>query len=308
MTLHEINLLDIPHIAGLEPRKELDGISKYTDAKHRHISELISASFPFTRHYGAYIEEQGKTFALGICLDRERMFGNLTFISPADMINELIAQKALEYILTIASGQKMIAISAETDDLEILSGLKKVGFSTYYTQKIWRLARTDNEQDSADWVPIDKPAKLELLHLYSQVTPPMIQFLEPFPSNKARLMRYKQERAFVAIFSGSGGVLAIPYFLPEAEDGAQKLLKLINSFKINKDQEIFILTKSTMGWIETWLEDAGAEMLEEQKVCFRRLVNPIPLEVAASSSPAHDTRMVPTSIEKHSIQTVERSK
>jgi|GEM_PF-3916036 len=308
MTVHEISLLDIPRIVGLGPREDLNGIGKFIYGNNQHISEIISATFPFSKHFGAYVEEEGNTFALGVCLNRERLYGSLTFLTPVELIDETIAQKALEFVLSIAGGQKMIAISAESADLNVLNGLKKVGFSTYYTQKIWRMDRNRLERTPGRWIPLDQPARSELLHLYSQVTPPMIQFLEPFPPNEGRLMRYIEDRTFASISAGPHGKLIIPYFLPDVEQGNQKLVNLINSLTINKDQEIYILTKSTMGWIENSLESIGAQIVEEQKVCFKRLVNPIPQDVLSNNAPARDTRMVPSSFEKNSIKNVEQAK
>ncbi|HWS24091.1 MAG TPA: hypothetical protein VN226_06640 [Anaerolineales bacterium] len=308
MTVHEISLLDIPRIAGLGSREDLNGIGRFIHGNNRHISELISASFPFTKNFGAFIEEGENTFALGISLNKERLYGNLTFISPVELIDEPIAQKALEYVLSIAGSQKIVAISAESANLEVQGGLKKVGFSSYYTQKIWRMDTNRLERTAGRWIPLDQSAKSELLHLYSQVTPPMIQFLEPFPPNEGRLLRYAEDHSFALISSGAHGKLITPYFLPDIEHGSQKLLNLINSLTINKDQEIYILTKSTMGWIDNSVENIGALMVEEQKVCFKRLVSPIPQDVLSNNVPARETRMVPSSFEKNSIEYVEQVK
>lgn len=300
MTVHEISLLDLPRLISLGQREDLDGIHKFIHAKNQNFSDLLSTSLPFTTHIGARIQQDGQEFAAGMRLDEDRLIGRLSFITPASLVDSAMAQKLFEYLLTKAGGRQMISVSAETSSPEIAAGLKSAGFSTYYTQNIWESTTKTGTDKVCAWHPLNADERSELIHFYAQVTPPMIQFLEVFPPRNTQLYRSEDLRSFCAVRSGTSGMMLMPYFQPDEIYGVEKLNNLVNSLRINFDQRIFFLTRSTMGWIDPIIESMNAEFLEEQKVTFKRLANPVPQAEPAKKATARDARMIPTSIKERS--------
>jgi len=300
MTIHEITLLDLPRLITIGQREDLDGIHKYIHAKNHNFSDLLSTSLPFTTHIGARVQQDGQEFAAGMRLDEQRLIARMSFITPAPRADSSMAQTLFEHLLTKAGERQMISVSAETSNPEVAAGLKSAGFSTYFTQNIWGFHELPARGDTQIWQLLKPGQHAELIHYYAQVTPPMIQFLEVFPPKNAKIFRSIDQRSYCVVRSGTSGMMLMPYFQPEDTQGIQKLHDLIKSLRINLDQQIFILTRSTMGWIDPIVEALGAEFLEEQNVTFKRLANPVPQTEPATKVNSRDARMLPTSIKERS--------
>lgn len=298
MTIHDITLLDLPRLIALGQREDLDGIHKYIHAKNQNFSDLLSTTLPFTTQIGARIQQDGQEFAAGMRLDDQRSIARMSYLMPARSADSYMAQTLFEYLLTMAGEKRMISVSAETSSIEAIAGLKSVGFSTYYTQNIWRLIERSTQTSLRTWQPARPDERAELIHYYAQVTPPMIQFLEVFPPKNAKLYCSDDRRSYCVIRSGASGMMLMPYFLPDETNGVQKLWDLINALRINFDHQIYFLSRSTMGWIDPIIEALGAKLLEEQHVTFKRLANPVPQTEPAAKVGSRDARLLPTSIKE----------
>lgn len=297
MTVHEIGLLDLPRLANVGQREDLDGVRKFTNTKNGNIAEYLSASIPFTDTIGVYGRESDE-IALGLSLDKQRSYANLSFIAPTSSLSSNITQRALEYILELAGERGMISVCAETSSDEIATVLRSAGFSFYYTQQVWQIETTYKNKPENTWTLTNEEDRTSVRHLYSQVTPPMIQFLQPFPPKGAKIYRLVNGNAYCVVWTGMSGIMILPYFLPDEPNSEAKLAELINSIRINMDQKIYLLSRSTMNWVEPIISSLGARRIEQQQVMLKRLANPISHQESLKNARQQDARMLPTSIKE----------
>lgn len=305
MTVHEIGLLDLPRLANLGQREELDGIRKFTSAKSGNLADLLSASIPFTDAFGVYGRDDDE-IALGLALDKQRSYANLTFLAPTDAIDSNITMRALEYILQLAGERRMISVCAETSSDQIAATLKTAGFSFYYTQQVWHVDQTFKDDPDNIWKLSTEAERTCVRHLYAQVTPPMIQFLQPFPPKNAKIYITEDGNAYCVVWSGVSGVMILPYLLPDEVDSEAKLAGLINSIRINMDQKIYLLSRSTMNWVEPIIASLGARSIEQQQVMLKRLANPVSQKEPLKNARQQDPRMLPTSIKERQTARIDQ--
>jgi hypothetical protein len=78
-------------------------------------------------------------------------------------------------------------------------------------------------------------------------------------------------QAYVAVNSGPKGVWIQPIVPPDSDCVSEQLAGLTNAVSDWRDKPIYVCVRSYQAWLESVLEDLGAEAGQRQAVMVRRL-------------------------------------
>ncbi len=112
--------------------------------------------------------------------------------------------------------------------------------------------------------------------LYNNLVPALVQQVEPFASQRPKGMVYYEHGdliAFVELKYGHRGIWAQPFVHPDAQDMAEHLFDLLNKIPNRRSRPVYICVRSYQSWLETAIEDLGAEAGPRQAVMAKQLVS-----------------------------------
>lgn len=200
----------------------------------------------------------------------------LTFLLPESAACGTLLLDLLEELIGQAGYLGALNILADTEeDHPALPCLRKVGFSIFGRQSIWKLPAQAGKP--GEWLPVASLDEIAVRNLFSSVVPPLAQSAEPLPTGlpKGFLIRRKGElAAFARLISGPRGAILQPVFHPAAEDYPE-LLRGLRACLPASAKPVYLAVRSFQAWLEPALEEQGAECVRRRSQLVRYLVNPI---------------------------------
>jgi hypothetical protein len=213
-----------------------------------------------------------------------------TFVAPHAALNSAAMPELIEHVLKLVGQRGAQGLLAELDEHSAgLDALRTAGFGIYARQRIWKLERPRRGiAGESAWRPALERDRLAITLLQSNLLPGQVQQLE---SDHARVdgyvyFRHEQLMAYAEIRRGGHGIWVQPFVHLDAEPFHETFLDLVNRLRPRPSRPLYISVRSYQDWLETLLEDEGAQPGPRQVALARRTVVPLKIEKAQRTAPA----------------------
>jgi hypothetical protein len=203
-------------------------------------------------------------------------FAHLTFMTPEELLNSPALSVLVDHLAVQAGERGAFRLLAEVDeDAPASEFLHRSGFAIYSRQRIWQLTgQTTKEAQSSAWRAVSDQDLIAIRSLYYNVVPGLVQQVEPFSTQHPQGMVYQQKDdllAFVELKYGHHGIWAHPFVHPDAEDVSDLFFKLLKSLPNRHSRPVYLCVRSYQSWLESAIEDLGAESGPRQAVMVKHL-------------------------------------
>jgi len=205
-------------------------------------------------------------------------FSHLTFLAPNVALDSLKVPALMEHMMVQSGERGALRLLADVDErLETFETLRQCGFAIYSRQRIWQLTGfPDGGSQPAVWRPAISQDEIPIRSLYNNLVPALVQQVEPLATQRPKGMVYYDHGdliAFVELRYGSRGIWAQPFVHPDAQDMARHFLDFLSKVPNRRSRPVYICVRSYQSWLETAIEDLGAEAGPRQAVMAKQLVS-----------------------------------
>jgi hypothetical protein len=206
-------------------------------------------------------------------------FAHLTFITPDTALNDAPLGDLIDYLAVQAAERGAFRLLADVDEGNPgYEALRKASFAIYARQRIWQLAgQAIGESVGNGWQVATDRDSIGIRSLYNNLVPGLVQQVEPIsPSNPRGLVYYESDNllAYVELKYGHRGVWAQPFIHPDAEEASSWMVSLLNELPYRHSRPVYLCIRSYQSWLESALEDLGAEAGPRQAVMVKHLAVP----------------------------------
>lgn len=220
-------------------------------------------------------------------------FAQLTFVTPQEALNSPNLAELLDYLVAIAGGRGAFRLLAEVDDDNItFEALRRAGFAIYSRQRIWQLTRqVSDRRRRSPWRQANRQDSLAIRLLYNNLVPGLVQQIEPFSTNQKPHGMVSQQGediiAYVEVNYGHRGIWVQPFFHPDAQDITERFSDLLQALTNRGTRPVYICIRSYQSWLESGIEELGAEAGPRQAVMAKHLTS-LQKAVRTVATPALD--------------------
>ena len=273
MIVRSLDVLDLPTLSRYRrDLLSLDTARILTRGDPLGAAALLSYLDPRRNIYTAVASDDGGSLMGQVTLREDETSARLTFLAPAEALNGL-TQSLLEHLVTQVGEWGAFHLLAEVDeDSPAFRLLRQAGFAMYAWQRIWKLPASGQAGNKDIWrqaAETDWPA---VQSLYGQIVPALLHPVEVLPKQVMGLVCSEGNlQAYVAVNSGPKGVWIQPIVPPDSDCVSEQLAGLTNAVSDWRDKPIYVCVRSYQAWLESVLEDLGAEAGQGQAVMVRRL-------------------------------------
>jgi hypothetical protein len=275
MIVRSLDVLDLPLLSRY--RREmlsLDTARLLTRGNPLSAVALLSYLNPRRHVYTAVAADNGVSLMGQITLREDETSARVTFLASAADINGL-TQPLLDHLVAQAGEWGAFHLLAEVDEESpVFRLLRQAGFAMYAWQRIWKLPAADPDDNTKDvWrqvVETDWPA---VQSLYGQIVPALLHPVEILPKQVIGLVCRPEGnlQAYVTVNSGPKGIWINPIVPPDSDCVSEQLAALTHAMADGRKRPIYVCVRSYQAWLESILEDLGAEPGPRQAVMVRRL-------------------------------------
>jgi hypothetical protein len=274
MTVRSLDLLDLPLLS----RFSRDVFPLYsarilTRGNPLGAMAMLTYLNPRGHIYTAIASENGPSLMGQVILNSDESSARLTFLAPLEHIDGL-THSLLDHLTTQAGEWGAFHLLAEVDENSpVFRSMRQAGFAMYAWQRVWKLPNQGisagdgfwREAEESDW-----PA-VQLLH--GQIIPAMIHPVDALPKQVSGMVCRPEGnlQAYVSVDHGPAGVWIQPLVPPDSGCGPERLAGLSGW----GGRPVYICVRSYQAWLESALEDLGAEAGPRQAVMVRRLAKTI---------------------------------
>ena len=276
MIVRPLDVLDLPMLSRYRrDLLSLDSARILTRGDPLGAAALLSYLDPRRHIYTAVASQDGISLMGQVTLREEETSARLTFLAPAETLNGL-TQPLLEHLVTQAGEWGAFHLLAEVDeDSPAFRLLRQAGFAMYAWQRIWKLPAPDEADKKDIWreaAETDWPA---VQSLYGQIVPALLHPVEALPRQVMGLVCTEGNlQAYVAVNSGLKGIWIQPIIPPDSNCASSQLAALsyaLSDRHDRRERDIYVCVRSYQAWLESVLDDLGAEPGPRQAVMVRRL-------------------------------------
>jgi hypothetical protein len=224
----------------------------------------------------------------------------LTFLAPESSLakGEFDCFFALIDQLTAEAGKRgTLRLLADVyEHSSSFSLLRQAGFSVYTRQRIWRIPiKTDNRSETCsptipNWRPATTQDIICIQGLFCNLVPALVQKITPSITTRLKGLVYYQRdelQAYVDLRYGVNGIYAVPFVHPNAEDAALTLTNALNilpGLPSRLNRNVYICISHYQSWLESILENQGAESSPSQVLMAKHLAIQQPSTTSLSLS------------------------
>jgi hypothetical protein len=271
MNVRSLDLLDIPLLS--RSRRDilpLYGARILTRGNPLGAMALLSYLNPRRYIYTAVASENDDSLIGQVILKTDETSARLTFLAPVENIINGLTLSLLDH-LTIQAGEwGAFHLLAEVDENSpVFRSLRQAGFAVYAWQRVWKLPKLEQPIEDNTWREVEETDWPAVQSLHGQIIPALIQPVDSLPKQASGLVCRSEEtlQAYATIDSGPAGVWVQPLVPPDSGCGPERLAGL----SLWGSRPVYVCVRSYQAWLETVLEDLGAEPGPRQAVMARRL-------------------------------------
>jgi hypothetical protein len=201
----------------------------------------------------------------------------MTFLAPAEKINGLTLP-LIDHISQQAGEWGAFHLLAEVDeDSPAFKSLRKAGFAMYAWQRVWKLPKLDSPTEENSWREADELDWPSIQSLHGQIVPALLQPIESLPKQVSGLVCRPEGnlQAYVALNVGTQGIWIQPLVPPDSGCGPERLVGLSRMVSGWGNHPVYVCVRSYQAWLESALEELGAEAGTRQAVMVKRLATTI---------------------------------
>jgi hypothetical protein len=286
MLVRSLDVLDLPLLSRY--RKDmlsLDGAHILTRGNPLGAAALLSYLDPHRHIYTALASENGISLMGQVILHEQETSARMTFLAPAESLNGL-TQPLMDHLVAQAGEWGAFHLLAEVDeDSTAFRLLRQAGFAMYAWQRVWELPEASSSISGDVWRPVSETDWPAVQSLYGQLVPAMLQPVEALPKQVMGLVCSQGGlQAYVAVTSGPKGTWVQPLVPPETDCVSGQLAGLTRAVSSSgRGRAVYICVRSYQAWLESVLEDLGAQAGPRQAVMVRRLAKPQKVEEKVSA-------------------------
>ncbi|MCX6034750.1 MAG: hypothetical protein NTV38_07215 [Chloroflexi bacterium] len=274
MTIRSLDLLDLLLLSRYR-RNVLPLYSARILTRGNPLGAMAMLSYLNPRRYiyTAIASENGDTLMGQVILNGDETSARLTFLAPTENINGLTLS-LLDHITMQAGEWGAFHLLAEVDENSpFFRSLRQAGFSMYAWQRVWKLPKLEKPDEESSWREAEEADWPAIQSLHGQIVPALIQPVDALPKQASGLVCRPDGnlQAYVAVNSGPAGVWIQPLIPPDSGCGPERLAGLSGW----GSRPVYVCVRSYQAWLETVLEDLGAEAGPRQAVMVRRLAKTI---------------------------------
>jgi hypothetical protein len=275
MIVRSLDVLDLPLLSRY--RREmlaLDTARVLTRGNPLSAVALLSYLDPRRHIYTAVASDNGNSLMGQVTLREYETSARVTFLAPLENIDGL-AQPLLDHLVTQVGEWGAFHLLAEVDeDAAAFRLLRQAGFAMYAWQRIWKLPVSDsNDANKEMWRQASEMDWPAVQSLYGQIIPTLLHPVEVLPKQVVGLVCRPEGnlQAYVAVNSGPKGIWIQPIVPPDSDCVSEQLAALTSAMAGGRERPIYVCVRSYQAWLESILEDLGAQPGPRQAVMVRRL-------------------------------------
>jgi hypothetical protein len=206
-------------------------------------------------------------------------FAHLTFLTPDAALDSPVVLELLDYMVALAGERGALRLLADVDERsEAFEAMRRNSFAIFSRQRVWRLTgQYSGKSGATSWRSATSRDSIPIRSLYNNVVPGLVQQVEPFVSQPPRGLVYYQDGelvAYVELKYGHRGIWAQPFVHPDAEGVTPYFIELMYRIPSRYSRPVYVCVRSYQSWLETAIEELGAEVGPRQAVMVKHLSSP----------------------------------
>ena len=286
MSVRSLDLLDLPTLSRY--RRDvlpLDSARLLTRGDPLGALAMLSYLNPRRHIYTAVASQDGASLMGQVTLKEGEPSARLTFLTPGEGLNGLTLP-LLDHLAAQAAEWGAFHLLAEVDeDSPAFRSLRQSGFAMYAWQRVWKLPRLDAPSVKWTWREVEETDWPAVQSLHGQIIPALIQPVDSLPKQPAGLVCRPEGalQAYVAVISGTQGIWLQPLVPPDSGCTPEHLVGLAPLIPGWGKRPVYVCVRSYQTWLETALQDLGAEAGDRQAVMVRRMAKTQKVEQAVSA-------------------------
>jgi hypothetical protein len=286
MIVRSLDVLDLPLLSRYR-RDMLSLDSARILTRGSPLSAVALLSYLDPRHYvyTAVASDNGNSLMGQVTLREQETSARVTFLASVGDIDRL-THALLDHLVTQAGEWGAFHLLAEVDeDSPAYRLLRQAGFTMYAWQRIWKLPASDPADEKDLWRPVVETDWPAVQSLYGQIVPALLHPVEALPRQVMGLVCRPEGnlQAYVVVNSGSKGIWIQPFVPPESDCISEQLAGLTYAMSGGRNRPIYVCVRSYQAWLESVLEDLGAQAGPRQAVMVRRLAKVLKVEEKISA-------------------------
>lgn len=200
----------------------------------------------------------------------------MTFLTPDQAVEPVGAGALIEYLIARLGERKAQALIADVDeDTTTFETLRRLSFSIYARQHIWRVGYISRKQHAElAWRPMIPEDEFNARKLYHAIVPTLVQQVESTPEGGLTGWVYYYEGellGYADVREGPRGVWVQPFIHPQMERVGDHLASLFAALRPRERRPVYVCLRSYQAGLSRFLEGLGAEVSSTQAVMVRRM-------------------------------------
>ena len=293
MTIRQVDLFDLPRLyRNHSVYQSFDTTDLLAYGAPLGLPRAISRAIPFGNIF-TVIEPGTDTRIAAITHYNDQASARLAYLSSShndygEGMLPLVAELA-----KIAANRGAFHLIAETSsDAPPPDVFRGAGFSTYTTQSIYQFDPANSTRGSSAWRAIPAGTALEAKLLYEQITPPLIQSVEPFQNQAGQLYACAEKKAYARVVKGPAGVVVVPIVHPDVPDLADSFRELALQLGAGGTLPVYFVVRSAISWFTGILREVNCGEVSQQQILVKHLAKPIQAKDARLATNAQGVRVL----------------
>lgn len=202
---------------------------------------------------------------------------HLSFLLDAECFDCVAA--LLENLAVHAGEWGAFHVLADLDEQNpLFEAMRRIGFLTYARQRVWHLASPVSLETNGHgaWRAASATDSESIRSLYQALVPPLVQGAEEMNLNPPHGLVYVQDNRLLAYTEdlyGPNGIYLQPFIHPEVANVPRLFALLQQQIPATLGRPVYVAVRSYQAWLESALEQLGAQPMPSQVLLVKHLVN-----------------------------------
>lgn len=207
------------------------------------------------------------------------------FLAPSTALESRAMPEILDGLTKEIGQRGAHSLIAEVEEVHpAFKALRQNGFSIYARQRVWKLNKAPVlNEDKIGWRPVLERDQFGIHLLRKSLVPGQVQQIEIEHSEPMDGYVLRQDGEIVAyaeVQRGPHGIWVQPFVHLDAEPFERALAELIARLRPRYSRPVYVCLRSYQDWLQSALEDLGAQAGPRQVVMARRTSLLLPVEEA----------------------------